>query len=311
MLMVSMSLLLVVFGSVFGGLFGAMGAESEILLPSIILGAVVATAVALIATAWSYFGGSKAILRMANANEIQKEDDPQLFNVVEELSIAAGVPMPKIFIIDEPALNAFATGRDPEHGVVAITTGLRDKLSRDELAAVMAHELSHIRHYDIRFNMIIATMVGLIVFASDAFRRMVWYGGMHSGRRTSGRHSSSGGRGGGNPAVAIFFILALLLSIIAPILAMVIRFAISREREYLADAGAVELTRYPQGMISALEKLEADSKPMRAASRATQHMFIINPMKGATTQDAQRLSSTFRTHPPIKDRVARLRALIE
>lgn len=313
MLMIGMSLLLVALGAVFGGLLGAMGAEIEFLMPSIILGAAVATVIAVIASAWSYYGGSNAILRMSHAQEIQKQNDPQLFNVVEELSIAAGTPMPKVYIIHERALNAFATGRDPEHGVVAITTGLRQQLNRDELAAVMAHEISHIRHYDIRFNMLMATMVGLIVFASDAFMRMVFYGGMRRGGLSGGgRGGGSGGGGkGGNPAVIILFVIALILAIIAPILAMVIRFAISRQREYLADAGAVELTRYPQGMIGALEKLGARGKPMRAANRATQHMFIVDPMKHAVQGEGHNLSSAFRTHPPLNERIARLRELIE
>ena len=309
MLMVGMSLLLVLLGAVFGGLLGAWGADMEMLMPSIILGAVAATVVAIIASAWSYYGGSNAILRMSHAKEIQKKDDPQLFNVVEELSIAAGTPMPKIYLIHERALNAFATGRDPEHGVVAITTGLRQALDRDELAGVMAHEISHIRHYDIRFNMLMATMVGLIVFASDAFMRMMFYGGMRRGM--GGGRSGGGGGKGGNPLIIVLFVIALLLAILAPILAMVIRFAISRQREYLADAGAVELTRYPQGMIGALEKLGARAKPLRSANRATQHMFIVNPMKDAVQGEGHNLSSTFRTHPPLKDRIARLRALIE
>jgi heat shock protein HtpX len=309
MLMIGMSLLLVALGAVFGGLLGAMGADAEFLLPSLLLGAAVATVIAIVASAWSYYGGSNAILRMSHAKEIQKQDDPQLFNIVEELSIAAGTPMPKVYIIHERALNAFATGRDPEHGVVAITTGLRQQLNRDELAAVMAHEISHIRHYDIRFNMLMATMVGLIVFASDAFMRMMFYGGMRRGGMGGGR--SGGGGKGGNPLIIVLFVLALLLAIIAPILAMVIRFAISRQREFLADAGAVELTRYPQGMIGALEKLGARGKPMRAANRATQHMFMVDPMKHAVKGEGHNLSSAFRTHPPLKDRIARLRELIQ
>lgn len=310
MLMIGMSLLLVALGTVFGGLLGAMGADAEFLLPSLLLGAAVATVIAIIASAWSYYGGSNAILRMSHAQAIEKKDDPQLFNIVEELSIAAGTPMPKVYIIHERALNAFATGRDPEHGVVAITTGLRQKLNRDELAAVMAHEISHIRHYDIRFNMLMATMVGLIVFASDAFLRMMFYGGMRRGGMGGGRGGGGGGKGG-NPILIVLFVLALLLAIIAPILAMFIRFAISRQREYLADAGAVELTRYPQGMIGALEKLGARKKPMRSTNRATQHMFIVDPTKHAVQGQGHNLSSAFRTHPPLQERIARLRELLE
>jgi heat shock protein HtpX len=310
-LMISMSALLIVLGAVFGGLLAAMGADAEVLVPAAITGAAVALVIAVIASAWSFYGGSNAVLRIAGAREIEKKDDPQLFNVVEELAIAAGAPMPRVFIIDDPALNAFATGRDPEHGAVAITTGLRSRLSRDELAGVMAHEISHIRHYDIRFNMLMATMVGLIVFASDAFFRMMWYGGRHGAMRGGARAGRTAGGGkGGNPAVLILFVIALLLAVIAPILAQVIRFAISRQREFLADAGAVELTRYPQGMIGALEKLGASREPLKNANRATAHMYIVNPLKDALRGSGHELSSVFRTHPPLHERIERLRALL-
>ena len=221
--------------------------------------------------------------------------------------IAAGTPMPKVFLIDDPAPNAFATGRDPEHGAVAITTGLREQLTRDELAGVMAHEISHIRHYDIRFAMLMATMVGLIVFACDAFWRTMWFGRWHGTRSGSAR---GGGKGAG-AAVAIILVLAIVLAIIAPTLAMMIRLAVSRQREYLADAGAVELTRYPPGLIGALEKLGASKVPLRAANRATAHLYIVNPLRNALKGKGHELSSAFRTHPPLHDRIDRLRALIE
>jgi heat shock protein HtpX len=262
----------------------------------------VAAAVAVIAAMWSFYGGSEAILRIAGAKPIEKPRDPQLFNVVEELSIAAGTPMPRVYLIDDPALNAFATGRDPEHGAVAITTGLRNKLSRDELAGVMAHEISHIRNYDIRFAMLMATMVGLIVFACDAFWRIMWFGRW--------RGSSSRGKGGG-AAVAIIMVIAVILALIAPLLAMLIRFAVSRQREYLADAGAVELTRYPQGLIGALEKLGASKEPLKGANRATAHLYVASPLRHARTGRGHEASSVFRTHPPLHERIARLRALIE
>ncbi|MCH6554666.1 MAG: M48 family metalloprotease, partial [Acidobacteria bacterium] len=180
------------------------GGELPNLLPSVVLGAAAAAIVAVIASLWSFYGGSSAILRMAGAREIQKKDDPQLFNVVEELSIAAGQPMPRVYLINDPAPNAFATGRDPEHGAVAITSGLREKLSRDELAGVMAHEISHIRHYDIRFAMLMATMVGLIVFACDAFWRTMWYSSWHGSRPRSAR---GGGKGAG-AAILIVLVIA-------------------------------------------------------------------------------------------------------
>jgi len=308
-LMVAMGALLVVIGGVFGGLFGAYS-NPENLLPSIVLGTIAFAVVAIIGSAWSFYGGSNAILRMSGAQPIEKKDDPQLFNVVEELAIAGGIPMPKVYLIDSDAMNAFATGRDPEHGAVAITRGLREKLSRDELAGVMAHEIAHIRHYDIRFAMLMATMVGLIVFACDAFFRMMFYGAM-SGRRGVRVGGGGGGKGGGGGIIVlVLFIIAILLAIIAPILATAIRFAVSRQREYLADAGAVELTRYPQGMIGALEKLGGCNVPLEGANRATAHMFIVNPTKKAVQKEKHELNSIFRTHPPLHERIARLKELI-
>jgi heat shock protein HtpX len=312
MLMLLMGLLLVALGAVFGGLFGAYGGGAEALLPSIILGAIAFAIVAAIGSAWSFYGGSNAILRMSGAREIEKKDDPQLFNVVEELSIAGGIPMPKVYLIDSDAMNAFATGRDPEHGAVAITRGLRQKLNRDELAAVMAHEIAHIRHYDIRFAMLMATMVGLIVFACDAFFRMMWYGSLGARRGGMRMGGSGGGKGGGGAAIVmvILLVIAIILAIIAPLLATMIRFAVSRQREYLADAGAVELTRYPQGMIGALQKLGGCKVPLDGANRATSHMYIVNPLKNAMKKNGHELNSMFRTHPPLHDRVNRLRELI-
>src|SRR5262245_59556832 len=282
------------------------GGDLPSLVPSVILGAVVGGMVAILASLWSYYGGSSAILAMSGAREIPREADPQLHNVVEELAIAAGIPKPRVFLIDDTALNAFATGRDPKHAAVAITRGLREQLSRDELAGVMAHEISHIRHFDIRFAMLMATLVGLIVFACDAFWRILWYGGRAGG----GRRSPSGNGKGGNPARLIILVIAVLLAIIAPTLAMLIRFAVSRQREYLADAGAVELTRYPQGLISALEKLGGCREPLEVANRATAHLYIVNPLKSAMKGEGHELSSVLRTHPPLHDRIARLQALI-
>lgn len=308
LLMAGMCALLVLLGGVLtGAIVGFYGGmEPTTLLPSALLGAAAAFVVGILASLWSFYGGANAILAMSGAREIRKSDDPQLFNVVEELSIAAGTPMPKVYLINDTAINAFATGRDPEHGAVAITVGLRQKLSRDELAGVMAHEISHIRHYDIRFAMLMATMVGLIVFFSDAFWRVLWHG-RWSGR---GGRSSGGGKGGGNAVVIVLLVVAIILALIAPTLAMVIRFAVSRQREYLADAGAVELTRYPHGLIGALEKLGGCKEPLEVANRATAHLYIVNPLKNAQKGQGHELSSAFRTHPPLRDRIARLRALI-
>ncbi len=304
-LMIGMGLLAVALGAGLAVAFAAWGGGgAEALLPSLLLGGGVAAVVAVVASLWSFHGGSDAILRMSGATPIEKKDDPQLFNVVEELAIAAGVPMPRVFLIQDEAINAFATGRDPEHGAVAITTGLRARLTRDELAGVMAHELSHIRNYDIRFAMLMATMVGLIVFACDAFWRVLFYGRLAGGSRR-------GGGGKGNAAMLIVVVVAVILAIIAPMLAMLIRFAVSRQREDLADAGAVELTRYPAGLISALEKLGASKTPLKGANRATAHMFIVNPLRNAMRGKGHEVSSAFRTHPPLHDRIDRLRALME
>jgi heat shock protein HtpX len=279
----------------------------EMLLPSLALGAGVAAVVMVLASLWSFYSGSEVILKLSGARPIEKSADPQLFNVVEELAIAAGIPMPRVFIIPDDAINAFATGRDPEHGAVAITIGLRQLLNRDELAGVMAHELSHIRYYDIRFAMLMATMVGLIVFACDAFWRVMWYGNWHG----TGRRSIKGGDKGAGVVILVVMVLAILLAILAPTLAMLIRLAVSRQREFLADAGAVELTRYPAGLIGALEKLGASKVPLRAANRATAHLYIVNPLRNALRGKGHELSSALRTHPPLHERIARLRALME
>jgi heat shock protein HtpX len=245
---------------------------------------------------WSYRGGAGAILAMSGAKRIQKGDDPQLWNVVEELSIAAGVPMPGVYLIDDTAMNAFATGRDPRHASVAITTGLRDRLERAELQGVIAHEMSHVRNYDIRFAMMLAVMVGLLALLADGFRRWLWWGG---GSRRSSK------RGGGGAAMGIIALVALVLAIVAPLLGKLIQLAASREREYLADASAIQLTRHPEGLASALEKLGRDQEVLEVANRATQHLYIVNPFKPFETRARGLLS----THPPLEERVRRIRAL--
>ena len=261
--------------------------------------AAVAFVAALAMALWALYGGGKAILGMSRAREISKPDDPRLWNVVEELSIAAGVPMPKVHLIDDTALNAFATGRDPAHASVAITTGLRERLTRDELQGVLAHELSHVRNLDIRFAMLLAVLVGFLVLVCDVFRRYLWWGGGRS------RSRSSSGKGGGSGVTAIIMVFAIVLSILAPILARMIQLAASRQREYLADASAVELTRNPLGLAGALEKLSGDREVLEVANRATQHLYIINPIKPFE----KRAKGLFSTHPPIEERIARLRAL--
>ena len=256
--------------------------------------ACVAAIIAFLLTLVSYYSGSSAILSISKARQLQKSDDPQLFNVVEELAIAGGVPMPKIYVIDDTAPNAFATGRNPQHAVVAITTGLRQKLNRDELQAVMAHEISHVRNYDILFAMLMAVMVGVLVMLCDVFLRSLWFGG--------GRRRKRSSREGGNPAEAILMVLAIVLAIVAPILARIIQMTMSRQREYLADASAVELTRNPEGLAGALARISNDPEVLEVANRATAHLYIAHPIK----KFEKRASSIFDTHPPIKDRIKRV-----
>ena len=247
-----------------------------------------------------YYGGSSMLLGMSGARQIQRDDDPQLFNVVEELCIAGGLPLPRIFLIEEPAMNAFATGRDPAHASVAITRGLRQRLTRDELQGVIAHELSHVRHYDILFATLVAVMVGTLVMLCDVFLRSLWYGGRSRGR---GRQ-----RGGGGGQV-VLLLLALVLSILAPLLAKIIQMAISRQREYLADAGSVQLTRNPQGLVQALAKLAGDTEVLHAANRATAPLYIVNPILKVRDREEGAMSNLMATHPPIRERIRRLSTL--
>ncbi|HER44268.1 MAG TPA: zinc metalloprotease HtpX [Candidatus Eisenbacteria bacterium] len=256
-------------------------------------GAGFAVVIAVVSSLATYYGGAGMILAMSRAKRIEKKDHPRLFNVVEELAIAGGLPMPAIYIIDDSAPNAFATGRDPEHASVAITTGLLQKLSRDELQGVMAHELSHVGNRDILFAMMVGIMVGSIALVSDFFLRSVFWS---RGGRKRDQKGSAG---------AIMLVVALLLAVLAPIFAKLLQLAVSRQREYLADASAVKLTRYPEGLASALEKISGDREVLEAANRATQHLYIVNPIKPFE----KRVKGLFSTHPPIEDRVRRIRAM--
>jgi len=243
----------------------------------------------------SYFGGDKLVLGSSGAKEVDPQSAPQLINVVQEMSLAAGVPMPKVYIIEDTAPNAFATGRDPQHASVAITTGLLQKLDREELQGVLGHELSHVRNFDIRFSLLVAVLVGSIALLADFFLRFTFWGG---GRR------DSNDRGGGGLA-AIMFVVAIILAILAPIFARLVQLAVSRQREYLADASSVELTRNPQGLERALAKIAGDKEVLEVANRATAHLYFTNPIK----KFEERSSSIFSTHPPIVDRINRLRQL--
>ncbi len=261
------------------------------------VGLTFAVVIALIASLSAYYKGDRMVLTMSMAKRIEKKDHPQLFNVVEELSIAAGLPVPAIYVIDDTAPNAFATGRDPEHASVAITTGLMQKLSRDELQGVMAHELSHVGNRDILFATMLGILVGSIALVSDFFLRSVFWSGGRSRRKSGGKSGDKGG--------AIMMIIALVLAIFAPIFAKLLQLAVSRQREYLADASAAKLTRYPEGLASALEKIAGDREVLEVANRATQHLYIVNPIKPFE----KRAKGLFSTHPPLEERVERLRSM--
>lgn len=263
----------------------------------LIVGAI-AGGVSFLISLLSYYQGANLILAVSGARQIQKRDDPQLFNVVEEMAIAAGIPMPNVYLIQDSAPNAFATGRDPKHGIVAITTGLRDKLNREELQGVIAHEIAHIRNYDIRLMLLLSVLIGTIAMLSDFFLQMMWYGARRRDR------SDRDSKGGGIAAV-VMIVIGVLLAILAPIVATIIQFAVSRQREYLADASGVEFTRNPLGLASALRKIDSDREVLEVANRGTAHLYIANPIK----KFEARASSVFASHPPIKERIRRLEAL--
>lgn len=293
-------LLVVTFVLFVGALVGVL---SGALLQAPVGKTMVVAGIAVVASglvaAWSYYRGDSAILRMSGARRVAHADDPELHNVVEEMAIAAGIPRPPVYLIEDTAMNAFATGRDPEHAAVAITRGLRERLRRDELQAVIAHEISHVRYLDIRLMMLMATLVGLVVLVVDFFwrsmRYRLWAGG---GRR------QDGARQGG--AAVLLMVVALVFSVVAPLLARVIQLAASRQREYLADAGAVELTRNPEAMISALRALGADREVLEAANRATAHLYIVQPIK----RWEKRAQGLLATHPPLEERIRRLESLL-
>jgi heat shock protein HtpX len=246
----------------------------------------------------SYYFSDKMVLAISGAKEIKKSDNPELYNIVDNLCIAAGLPQPKVYIIDDSAPNAFATGRDPRHAVVAVTSGLLDKLDKPELEGVIAHELSHVGNYDIRLMTIVAIMAGTVVLLSDFFLRWTWWGG---GRDRDDRE--------GGQLQLIIFAVAMLLAILAPLIAQVIKLAISRKREFLADANGALLTRYPEGLARALEKISADTEPLEVANKATAHMYIVNPLKGHEGTSRNWFAGLFLTHPPVEERIAKLRAM--
>jgi len=267
------------------GWFFSYSVNEPLLLP-------IAVGFSVLMSLTSYYFSDKIVLAMSHAKEIKKADDPELYNVVENLAIAAGLPTPKIYLIDDTAPNAFATGRDPKHAVVAITTGLRSKLTKQELEGVMAHELSHIGNYDIRLSTMIVVLVGIVTLLADWMLRISFHGR---------RRSQEGG--------GILIIVGLVFALLSPVAATLIQLAISRRREYLADASGCLLTRYPQGLASALEKIAADSEPLEVANKATAHLYFANPLDEHKKKKDRigRFAGLFQTHPPIQDRINKLK----
>lgn len=241
----------------------------------------------------SYWYSDKIVLRIARARPIEKRDNPELYRIVENLSITAGLPLPKIYIINEAQPNAFATGRNPDHAVVAVTQGLLEKLDRAELEGVIAHELSHIGNKDMLLGTVIVVLIGIVALLSNWFLRISFWGGM--------RRDSRGSSG------VILIILGIMAAILAPIAAVLIQLAISRKREFLADASGALLTRYPEGLARALEKISQDPRPLKTANDATNHLYIANPFRGQ--EKKSRLHKLFMTHPPIEERLKALRGM--
>jgi len=254
---------------------------------------VPAVAIALIMTWGSYYYSDKIVLAVSRAKPVAKAEYPSIYNVVEGLAIAAGLPKPRCYVIDDTAPNAFASGRNPEKAVIVVTKGLLEKLNRAELEGVIAHEMSHIKNYDIRVQTLAVVMVGVIVLLSDWIMRTFLWGGRK--RRSS--------REGGNIGT-ILVIVALALAILSPLIAQLLKLAISRKREFMADADGALLTRYPPGLASALKKLSADKEPLEVANKATAHLYIVNPLKDIKKGKA--MAKFFSTHPPVEARIAAL-----
>lgn len=236
----------------------------------------------------SYWSSDTIVLAMSGAKLVQFEDNKELYRLVENLAITAGLPTPKIYTIEDTALNAFATGRDPEHGVICFTTGILQTLDRTELEGVAAHELSHIGNRDTLISTMVVILVGLVALLADWFRHWAWYGGSRDNDNK-------------NQFQVILMIVAIILSLLAPIFATLMQLAISRKREFLADASGALLTRYPEGLASALQKISGDTEPLEAANRATAPLYIANPFKG------KNIAKLFMTHPPMEERIAALR----
>jgi heat shock protein HtpX len=273
-------------------LFG-VGFLFDYLLKGGVVGLVIVAIIVIASSFFSYFNSDKVALRMAHARPADPQEYARYHNLVEGLCIASGLPKPRLYVVDDPAPNAFSTGRNPKHAAVAVTTGLLEKMNRVELEGVLAHELSHIRNYDVLVMTLAVTMVGIIVLLSDYFLRIMFW--------TGGRAEND--RDGNNPLGIVFAIVGFILLIFAPIIARLMQFAVSRRREYLADASGVLLTRYPPGLISALEKLKDDHTSTHFASKATAHLWIEEPLDKETNKGESKWNHLFDTHPPIDDRI--------
>lgn len=254
------------------------------------LGLILAVFIASAMTLGSYYASDKIVLAISRAKPVKKKDYPYLYNIVEGLAIAAGLPKPRCYIINDTAPNAFASGRNPQKSVIVVTKGLLEKLNRVELEGVIAHEMAHIKNYDVLVQTLAVVMVGVVALLSDwILRSFFWGGGRRRGK----------GKGGGGGA-AIFVVVGLVLAVLSPLVAQFIRLAISRRREFLADANGALLTRYPPGLASALRKLAADKEPLEAANKATAHLYIVNPL----TDIKGKVNALFSTHPPVEERIA-------
>lgn len=254
---------------------------------------VLALVISIFMTLLSYFNGDKIVLWTSRAQPVGAEENPYLYRLVENLCMTAGLPVPKLYVIPDQAINAFATGRDPQHASLAVTTGAIEQLENEELEGVLGHELSHVGNYDIRFMMLVSVMVGLIALLSDMFVRNMWFGG--------GRRDNSDSKNGN----AVIAVVGLVFLVLSPVIAQLIQLAVSRKREFLADASGALLTRYPEGLASALRKIAAQSRPVRNISNATAPLYFANPMGRV----GKGLSKLFSTHPPVEERIKALEAM--
>ena len=268
-----------------------LGAVIGFIYGSLYFGIVLALIISILYVLFSYFSGDKTILKTSGAREVAKKEFPYLFHLIDGLAISAGIPKPRAYVIDDSALNAFATGRDTKHSSITVTTGLLKKMNRQELEGVIAHEMSHIKNYDVRFMMLVAMLAGLVTLLSDfMFRSFFW-----------GSRGKSSNRKGGS-VFAVIIIVAVVLAVLSPIIGQLIRFSVSRKREFMADANAAILTRYPPGLASALKKIAKDPDPLvDKANKATAHLFISTPFR-----KEHGISRLFLTHPPLSERIKRL-----